>query len=103
MREAAAAFVELGARAALVKGGHLAAEPTDVLAEGDRIRELPRTRVDGTVRGTGDLLAVTIATCLARGATLDGSGRTRASPRARSDRRRRAVREHARCAVVPPE
>ncbi len=70
MRDAAAALVQLGAKAALIKGGHLAGAPTDVLAEGDRIRELPSHRVDGSVRGSGDLLAVTIATCLARGASL---------------------------------
>ncbi len=70
MREAARAFVALGAKAALVKGGHLQGEPTDVLADGDRVTELPSRRVDGTVRGGGDLLAVTIATRLARGASL---------------------------------
>jgi len=70
MREAARAFVALGAHAALIKGGHLDGDPVDVLAEGDRVTELRARRVDGTVRGSGDLLAVTIATCLARGATL---------------------------------
>jgi hydroxymethylpyrimidine kinase/phosphomethylpyrimidine kinase len=70
MRAAAAEFVRIGAHAALIKGGHLVGDPTDVLAEGERVRELPSHRVAGTVRGSGDILAITIATCLARGASL---------------------------------
>ena len=70
MREAAVALRALGAAAVLVKGGHLGGVPIDVLAEADVVRELPSARVEGDVRGTGDLLAVTIAACLARGATL---------------------------------
>ena len=70
MRGAAAAFVALGARAALVKGGHLGGDPHDVYADANGVRELPSQRVAGSMRGTGDLLAVTIAACLARGAPL---------------------------------
>jgi len=70
MHEAATAFRDLGARAALIKGGHLPGTPTDVLADEHGIREMPANRVDKDLRGTGDLLAVTIATCLARGARL---------------------------------
>lgn len=70
MRDAATALLARGARAVLIKGGHLAGEPTDVLADEHGMRELPANRVGGELRGTGDLLAVTIATCLARGARL---------------------------------
>ncbi|MEA2689640.1 MAG: hydroxymethylpyrimidine/phosphomethylpyrimidine kinase [Candidatus Eremiobacteraeota bacterium] len=70
MRAASEAFVALGARAALVKGGHLAGDPVDVLADEHGTRQLASQRVAGTLRGTGDLLAVTIAACLARGALL---------------------------------
>ncbi len=70
MREAAVALRGFGASAVLVKGGHLDGEPVDVLAEADATCELPSSRVEGALRGTGDLLAVTIAACLARGATL---------------------------------
>jgi len=70
MRDAAAALRGFGAGAVLVKGGHLDGAPVDVLAEADAICELPSARVEGELRGTGDLLAVTIAACLARGATL---------------------------------
>jgi hydroxymethylpyrimidine/phosphomethylpyrimidine kinase len=70
MRDAASALVALGAHAALVKGGHLNGDPLDVYADANGVRALPSQRVAGTMRGTGDLLAVTIAACLARGASL---------------------------------
>jgi hydroxymethylpyrimidine/phosphomethylpyrimidine kinase len=70
MREAATSFRALGARAALIKGGHLPGNPVDVLADEHGLRELPSNRIDAQLRGTGDLLAVTIATCLARGANV---------------------------------
>lgn len=71
MRDAAAALVGLGARAALVKGGHLSGDDAvDVLAGEHGPREFASRRVAGTMRGTGDLLAVTIAASLARDAPL---------------------------------
>ena len=70
MRDAASAFVALGAHAALIKGGHLDGDPHDVYADANGLRTLPSRRVAGTLRGTGDLLAVTIAACLGRGASL---------------------------------
>ncbi|HTJ28133.1 MAG TPA: PfkB family carbohydrate kinase [Candidatus Limnocylindria bacterium] len=73
MHAAARAFVALGARAALVKGGHLRGDAVDVLADDARTRELAAPRLPGALRGTGDLLASTIAAALARGATLDAA------------------------------
>ena len=70
MREAAGELVSLGATAALVKGGHLAGDPVDVVADERGVRELRGTRIDAQLRGTGDLLAVTIAAHVARGASL---------------------------------
>jgi hydroxymethylpyrimidine kinase/phosphomethylpyrimidine kinase len=70
MRDAAQALVALGARAALVKGGHLADDAVDVIADGASVHELRAPRIAQTMRGTGDLLAVTIAAGLARGASL---------------------------------
>lgn len=70
MREAATSFRALGARAALIKGGHLPGDPIDVLADEHGTHELASNRVANDLRGTGDLLAITIATCLARGANL---------------------------------
>ncbi|HEX3462536.1 MAG TPA: PfkB family carbohydrate kinase [Candidatus Elarobacter sp.] len=70
MHDAAASFLALGVRAVLIKGGHLAGDPVDVLADERGVRDLPANRIEKQLRGTGDLLAVTIATCLARGAAL---------------------------------
>ena len=70
MHQAAEALVGLGACAALVKGGHLAGDAIDVLASEHGAHEFRSPRVAGALRGTGDLLAVTIAACLARGASL---------------------------------
>ncbi|HEY4441957.1 MAG TPA: PfkB family carbohydrate kinase [Candidatus Elarobacter sp.] len=82
MEAAAAALVALGARAALVKGGHLEGEPVDVLADGSSLRRYASPRLAGSLRGTGDLLAVTIATELARGSAL-GAAVERARARVR--------------------
>jgi hydroxymethylpyrimidine/phosphomethylpyrimidine kinase len=74
LHEAASSILALGAAAALIKGGHLdAADVTDVFADANGTHELSSPRIAGTLRGTGDLLAVTIAACLARGATLPES------------------------------
>ena len=71
MHHAARDIVALGASAALIKGGDLEGEDvTDVFADARGTHELTSPRIAGTLRGTGDLLAVTIAACLARGATL---------------------------------
>ena len=73
---AATALVnELGARAALIKGGHRDGPPDDLLAlrEGGSaaLRWLSGVRVDaGPVHGTGCALAAAITAQLARGAAL---------------------------------
>ncbi len=70
--EAAQAFVEIGAGAALVKGGHLEGDRvTDVLvsANGEQRFEHPRIETDAT-HGSGCTLASTIAARLARGDAL---------------------------------
>jgi len=70
MRAAAAEFVARGARAALVKGGHLAGEALDVLCDGSLTRDFSAPRFDRELRGTGCLLADALALGLARGADL---------------------------------
>lgn len=70
MQAAASGLVALGARAVLVKGGHLAGDPVDAYADARTARTFSSPRVGGTMRGTGDLLAVTIAASLARGAPM---------------------------------
>jgi hydroxymethylpyrimidine kinase/phosphomethylpyrimidine kinase len=70
MHEAAVQLVILGARGALIKGGDLPGDPIDVYADASSTCTFTSSRVQGTLRGTGDLLAVTIAACLARGAPI---------------------------------
>jgi hydroxymethylpyrimidine/phosphomethylpyrimidine kinase len=72
MRDAARILVDLGARAALVKGGHLAGEALDVLYDGRTFRELGTPRIaGGSVHGTGCALSAAIAAGLACGDDLD--------------------------------
>jgi len=72
---AAHAFLALGARAALVKGGHwrgsVRGETTDVLAIGSRTIHLHAERVKVTPHGTGCTLASLIAGKLAGAPRLD--------------------------------
>jgi len=72
MRAAARRFVELGARAALIKGGHLgSAEAIDVLYDGTAFHELRAPRRDTPhTHGTGCMTAAALAACLARGLDL---------------------------------
>jgi hydroxymethylpyrimidine kinase/phosphomethylpyrimidine kinase len=66
MHAAARRLVELGARAALVTGGHLPGEACDVLYSDGRVHELsaPRVPMDG-VHGAGCTLSAAIAAGLA--------------------------------------
>lgn len=71
MQGAARALVAMGARAALVKGGHLGGSAYDVLYADGRLIELdaPRIAVAST-HGTGCTLSAAIAAGLARGELL---------------------------------
>ena len=70
MHAAANELRAFGPHAVLIKGGHLSGAATDVLAERAGTREFSAARINATLRGTGDLLAVTIAANLARGTPL---------------------------------
>lgn len=84
MRDAATRLLDRGARAVLVKGGHLAERACDVLATPSEIVELDEPRLDvGPVHGTGCALSAAIAAALGRGRTLvDAVGDGRAFVRA---------------------
>jgi hydroxymethylpyrimidine/phosphomethylpyrimidine kinase len=76
---AAQRFVhDLGARAALVKGGHLpGSEVVDVLYDGTRHTRIAHARIAGTsTHGTGCTLSAAIAAELASGAALIDAVRT---------------------------
>jgi hydroxymethylpyrimidine/phosphomethylpyrimidine kinase len=72
---AIAAARRLGARAVLVKGGHRAGAPVDLLVEGRRVTRVPGRRRPGTARGTGCRLASAIAGLLAQGRSLEDAVR----------------------------
>ncbi|MGI9107933.1 MAG: bifunctional hydroxymethylpyrimidine kinase/phosphomethylpyrimidine kinase [Pyrinomonadaceae bacterium] len=72
MRRAASVIREMGARAVLVKGGHLlTGDALDLLDDGGQVRlfRAPRITTDAT-HGTGCTLAAAIAAGLARGLNL---------------------------------
>ena len=73
MEAAARALVARGAKAALVKGGHLEGlEVTDVLFDGTDVRVYRGPRLESTsTHGTGCALSAAITAQLARGKTLD--------------------------------
>jgi hydroxymethylpyrimidine/phosphomethylpyrimidine kinase len=70
MEAAAVALRSFGAGAALVTGGHLAGDPVDVLADETGVHAYRGSRLPGTLRGTGCLLACAIAVELARAVPL---------------------------------
>ena len=67
-RHAARQLVAMGARAAVVKGGH-AEDATDVFFDGTQLIELPAQRIDTpNTHGSGCVFSAAIAAWLARGA-----------------------------------
>jgi hydroxymethylpyrimidine/phosphomethylpyrimidine kinase len=70
LAEAAAELRNRGARAVLLKGGHLAGEPADALADSDGVEVFSQARVAGAMRGTGCTLAMALACALAGGEGL---------------------------------
>jgi len=71
MRAAARRLREMGARAVLIKGGHLEGEATDLLFDGAEWREFPAPRIDTRhTHGSGCTYSAAITAGLARGLTL---------------------------------
>jgi hydroxymethylpyrimidine/phosphomethylpyrimidine kinase len=71
MRRAAEKLLTFGAKAVLVKGGHLAGDPVDVLWDGERELVYDGPRLDNRhTHGTGCTLASAIAAMLALGDSL---------------------------------
>jgi len=99
MREAARQIATLGPRAVVIKGGHLAGRPVDLLYHGGRFRRFEGVRVPVAMHGTGCAFASAVAAGLALGhglvrvvedagahvrALLAGSQRTRDGGRLRA-------------------
>lgn len=77
LRDAAHALVSSGARAALVKGGHLDGPPVDVLCDAGRLVEFSGERIPGRhTHGTGCTLSSAIAARLALGGELEDAVRS---------------------------
>jgi hydroxymethylpyrimidine/phosphomethylpyrimidine kinase len=76
LHRAARRLVDLGARAALVKGGHLEGPAIDVLWDGRNATELRAERIDSRhTHGTGCTLSAAIAAQLALGQDLPAAAR----------------------------
>lgn len=72
MREAARALHALGPAYVLVKGGHLDADATDVLFDGETFLELTTEHIESqNTHGTGCTLSAAIAAYLAKGSTVE--------------------------------
>jgi hydroxymethylpyrimidine/phosphomethylpyrimidine kinase len=73
MYEAASRVLLLGSRAVLLKGGHLAGAPSDLLLQASGARWFRDGRIAGSRRGTGCRLSSAIAAGLACGRSLEES------------------------------
>jgi len=74
MIAAAREIVGLGAKAAVIKGGHLDGHPTDILFDGRRVRRFDKgPRYDRDMHGSGCAFASAVAAGLALGRTLPAS------------------------------
>ena len=71
MRRAALRLHKMGARAVLLKGGHLAGDPVDLLFDGSQWREFSTPRIPTIhTHGTGCAYSAAITACLAQGLPL---------------------------------
>jgi len=71
MRRAACVIRSMGARAVLIKGGHLASDPVDVLFDGVEYRDFPAPRIATPhTHGTGCTYSAAITASLAAGCGL---------------------------------
>lgn len=66
-KESARFLNDIGARNVLIKGGHAAGEPVDLLFDGESFTEYPGKRLDKNMHGTGCVLSAAIAARLACG------------------------------------
>lgn len=77
LHEAARRFVKLGARAVVIKGGHLSrdVDATDLLYDGRSFVAMKAARIRGDAHGTGCAFSAAIAAYLARGRNLEDAVR----------------------------
>jgi hydroxymethylpyrimidine/phosphomethylpyrimidine kinase len=71
VRQAAARILDLGCKAVLIKGGHAAGDPVDVLLDKDGFLAWPSLRINTLhTHGTGCTYSAAITACLALGHSL---------------------------------
>lgn len=70
MLAAAREILAFGPHAVLLKGGHLAGDPIDVLMTADELHVFHGERLEGSMRGSGCVLAAALACELAEGKPL---------------------------------
>ena len=71
MERAGRMLLDLGARAVLVKGGHLEGDPTDLFVSGETVLKLSTPRVDTVnTHGTGCTYSAAVTAGLARGLVM---------------------------------
>lgn len=75
LKAAARRVREMTGVACLIKGGHLAGRPADVLFDGKRFSVFRHPRIRGEFRGTGCFLSAAILALLAGGLPLEGACR----------------------------
>lgn len=69
--DAAKAIFAMGSKNVLVKGGHFAGEPVDILFDGENVHRFSGRRIEGRVmHGTGCVLTAAIAARLALGESV---------------------------------
>ncbi|HEV7796731.1 MAG TPA: bifunctional hydroxymethylpyrimidine kinase/phosphomethylpyrimidine kinase [Pyrinomonadaceae bacterium] len=74
MREAAALICAMGAKAVLVKGGHLSGDAIDLLDNEGKVTVFRERRASGSeLHGSGCILSAAIAAGLGKGMTLEDS------------------------------
>lgn len=71
MKKAAKQICDMGAKSALIKGGHSAGDAEDVLFDGEKFFAFSHKRLQGSPHGTGCTLSSAIASYLAIGYTPD--------------------------------
>src|SRR5579884_2431830 len=72
MQDAARRLLDIGCRAVLIKGGHLAGEPVDILCTAEKITRFAGARVQTThTHGTGCTYSAAITAGLALGKSLE--------------------------------
>lgn len=72
-RQAAQVLMDMGAKAVLLKGGHMEGEPVDILYDGKHFSEFTGKRIDKQMHGTGCILSAAITARLALGDELESA------------------------------